>query len=156
MGCNAGPTLNGNLVGRRTSFVPGRLHRRQVLNECWPAPAMVMEGIHVEDIFELVSLVLSLIIFWTFRIPADEEDQYTDFLPIALKQTKAGPLSSGTYFLVLYYVYFRSEKIQNLDLIFGIANSKVSTLHKLFTSAVDMGMYIYLTCLINMFKEASL
>ena len=34
----------------------------QVLNECWPAPAMVMEGIHVEDILKLVSLVLSLII----------------------------------------------------------------------------------------------
>ena len=99
-----------------------------------------MEGIHVEDIFELVSLVLSLIISWTFRILANEEDQYTVFLPIALEQTKAGPLSSGAY----------------LDLIFGIANSKVSTLHKLFISAVDMGMYIYLTCSINMFKEASL
>ena len=40
---------------------------------------MVVEGIHVEDIFELVSLVLSLIISWTFRILAHEEDQYTDF-----------------------------------------------------------------------------
>ena len=39
-----------------------------ILNECWPAPAMVVEGIHVEDIFELVSLVLSLIISWTFEI----------------------------------------------------------------------------------------
>ena len=38
------------------------VHRRQVLNESWPAPAMVVGGIHVEDIFELVSLVLSLII----------------------------------------------------------------------------------------------
>ena len=63
------------------------VHRRQVLNECWTAPAMVVEGIHVEDIFELVSLVLSLIISWTFRIVAREEDQYTDFLSIALKQT---------------------------------------------------------------------
>ena len=41
---------------------------------------MVVEGKHVEDIFELVSLVLSLIISWTFRILAHEEDQYTDFL----------------------------------------------------------------------------
>ena len=48
MGCNAGPTLNRNLVGRPTSSVSG--HRRQVLNECWPAPAMVVEVIHVEDI----------------------------------------------------------------------------------------------------------
>ena len=41
---------------------------------------MVVEGIHVEDIFEhVVSLVLSLIISWTFRILAHEEDQYTDF-----------------------------------------------------------------------------
>ena len=43
------------------------VHRRQVLNECWPAPAMVVEGIHVKDILELVSLVLFSIIFWTFR-----------------------------------------------------------------------------------------
>ena len=26
------------------------VHRSQVLNECWPAPVMVVEGIHVEDI----------------------------------------------------------------------------------------------------------
>ena len=86
------------------------VHRRQVLNECWPAPAMVVEGIHVEDIFELVSFVLSLIISWTFRILANEEDQYNDGLSIALielrnsmialKQTKVGPRSSGTPFLV--------------------------------------------------------
>ena len=41
-------------------------------------------------------------------ILAHEEDQYTDFLSIALKQTKAGPRSSGTPFLVLsvfnYYI----------------------------------------------------
>ena len=39
--------------------------------------AMVVEGIglHVEDI--LVSLVLSIIIFWTFRILAREENQYS-------------------------------------------------------------------------------
>ena len=61
---------------------------------------MVVGGIHVEDIFELVSLVLSLIICWTFRILAHEEDQYTDFVYIALKQTKAGPRSSETPFLV--------------------------------------------------------
>ena len=41
---------------------------------------MVVEGIHVEDIFELVSLILSLIISWTFRILEHEEDQYTDFV----------------------------------------------------------------------------
>ena len=28
--------------------------RRQILNECWPAPAMVVKGIHIKDIFELV------------------------------------------------------------------------------------------------------
>ena len=44
---------------------------------------MVVEVIHVEDIFELVSLVLFLIISWTYRILAHEEDQYTDFLSIA-------------------------------------------------------------------------
>ena len=62
---------------------------------------MVVERIHVEDIFELVSLVLSLIISWTFRILAHEEDQYTEFLFISLKQTKAGPRSLGTSFLVI-------------------------------------------------------
>ena len=63
---------------------------------------MVVEGIHVEDIFYLVSLVLSLIISLTFGIMAHEEDQYTvmfrkykaGFLAIALKQTKAGLRSS--------------------------------------------------------------
>ena len=50
---------------------------RQVLNECWPAPAMVVKGINGKDIFELVSLVRSLIISWTFRILSREEDQYT-------------------------------------------------------------------------------
>ena len=74
MGCNAGPALNRNLAGRPTSSVRARtlyeVHRRQVLNECWSSPAMVVEGIHVQDIFELVSLRLSLIIFWTFRILA--------------------------------------------------------------------------------------
>ena len=49
----------------------------QVLRGCWPAPAMVVEGIglHVEDI--LVSSVISIIISWTFRILAHEENQYS-------------------------------------------------------------------------------
>ena len=59
---------------------------------------MVVEGVHINDIFELVSLFLSLIISWTFRILAQEGDQYTNVLSIALKQTKAGPRSSGTLF----------------------------------------------------------
>ena len=64
---------------------------------------MVVEVIHDEDIFELASLVLFLIIPWTFRILAHEEDQYTvmfrkyqaDFLSIALKQTEAGVKSEN-------------------------------------------------------------
>ena len=73
MGCDAGPTLNQDLVlGLHPLY---EVHCRQVLNECWLAPAMVVEGIHVEDIFELVSLVLSLIISWIFTILAHEEDQ---------------------------------------------------------------------------------
>ena len=62
MGCDAGPTLNRNLMGR------------QVLNECWPAPAIVNTRWRYILIF---SLVLSLIISKTFRILAHEEDQYT-------------------------------------------------------------------------------
>ena len=50
MGCDAGPAIMRHLVGRPKSSVRGTSHR-QVLNECWPAPAMVVEGIHVEDIF---------------------------------------------------------------------------------------------------------
>ena len=48
-----------------------------MLHGCWPAPAMVVEriGLHVEDI--LVSLVLLIIISWTFRILAYEQDQYS-------------------------------------------------------------------------------
>ena len=61
---------------------------------------MMVEGIHVKDIFELVSVVLFLIISWTFRILTHEEDQYTDFLSIAFKQTEARPRSSGTPLLV--------------------------------------------------------
>ena len=67
------------------------MHGRQVLNEWWPAPAIVVEEIHGKDIFELVSLVLSLIISWTFRILAHEEDPYTDFLSIASKKTTVKP-----------------------------------------------------------------
>ena len=59
IGCNAGPTLNRNLVGRPTSSV----HRRQVLNECWPALAMVVEGIHVKDIWTcLLGFLLNYIL----------------------------------------------------------------------------------------------
>ena len=71
---------------------------------------MVVEGIglHVEDI--LVSLVLSIIISWTFGILTHEENQYSYvykilgqlFLSKALKQTKAGPRSSETLFPVNY------------------------------------------------------
>ena len=34
-------------------------------------------GLQIKDIFLLVSLVLFLIISWTFRILAQEEDQYS-------------------------------------------------------------------------------
>ena len=63
MGCSAGPTLNQNLVGRPTSSVSGQelygqelykvlnqVHCRQVFNECWPTPVMVVEVIHLKDI----------------------------------------------------------------------------------------------------------
>ena len=66
MGCNADSALNRNLVDRPTSSV-----RRYIVGKYrmkgWLAPAMVVEGMQVEDITELVSLVLSLIISWTFR-----------------------------------------------------------------------------------------
>ena len=62
---------------------------------------MVVEVIHVEDIFELVSLVLCLIISWTFRILAHEGYQYTvmfRFFAIAIKQTNAGPFLFVGYY----------------------------------------------------------
>ena len=60
----------------------------------------------------LLGHILPLIISWTFRILAHEKDQYTvmfikyqaDFLSIALKQTKAGPLRWGTPVLVIIII----------------------------------------------------
>ena len=75
MSCDAALTVSRNLWVSLHSLY--EVHRRQLLNECRPATAMVVEGIHVEEIFHFVSLVLSLIISWTFRILAHEEDQYT-------------------------------------------------------------------------------
>ena len=54
----------------------GRTIRWKVLKGCWPAPAMVVEGMNVKDIC-ILSFVLSLFIFWTFRILAHEEDPYS-------------------------------------------------------------------------------
>ena len=63
---------------------------------------MVVEGIHT---------VLSLIISWPLRFLAHELDQYSYIqykilsrivVYIAIKQTKAGPKSSGTPVLVLF------------------------------------------------------
>ena len=76
IGCDTGPTLNRNLLGRPTSRICTRYIVGKYSNASWPAPAMLVEGIHVADIFQLISLVLSLIISWTFRILAHEEDQY--------------------------------------------------------------------------------
>ena len=71
--------------------------------------AMVVGGIGLHVKYILVSLVLSIIISWTFRILAHEENQYSyvykildQLLSKALKQTKAGPQSSGTPFLVIF------------------------------------------------------
>ena len=82
---------------------------------------MVVEVIPVEDIFELVALALSLIMSWTFRILAHEEDQYTDFLSIALKQTKAGPRSSGTSSLV----FVMNEKCRSTFINYKLDKRKV-------------------------------
>ena len=62
---------------RRDRQQPDSLANIELLNACWSAPAMLVEGINVEDIFELVSLVLFLIISWTFWILAHDEDQYS-------------------------------------------------------------------------------
>ena len=74
---------------------PYVIHQRQVLNEFGQHRRWCLK----EYTFELGSLVLSSIISWKFRLLTHEEDQYTDFLLIALKQTKAGSRSSG--FLVI-------------------------------------------------------
>ena len=60
IGCDAGPTLNRYWAGRSTFCVPGTSYTH--------LSAMVVEGIgpHVEDI--LVSLILTIIISWSFRI----------------------------------------------------------------------------------------
>ena len=63
---------------------------------------MAVEGIglHVEDI--LVSLVLSIIISRGKPIELCLQNIRLFFLSKAIKQTKAGPRSSGTPFLVLF------------------------------------------------------
>ena len=103
--------------------------RSDALNGCWPAPAMVVEEIHVEGMFWLVSLVLSLFISWTFRILAHDEDQHSYvykilswFLSMALKETKAGPRSSGTPVLV----YNRN----NLDFLSKLPSQILTELSK--------------------------
>ena len=64
------------------------LHRSQVLNECWPAPAMVEKGIQVKDIIIwtwLLGFFLNYIL--DIRILTHEKDQHTDFVSIILKRT---------------------------------------------------------------------
>ena len=61
-----------------------------------------------------------------FRILALDEDQYTDFLSIALKQTKAGPRSSGTAFLVwIFFYYFETQFIPSCVRMTGV-NTAIS------------------------------
>ena len=101
--CIGTTTMTNILPDRDSSLVPPGYKPKSIRMSHQGRP--VVGGIHVEDIFELVSLVLSLIISWTLiRILAHEEDQYTDFVSIAFKQTKAGPRSSGTPFLVLIII----------------------------------------------------
>ena len=66
MACDAGQTLNRYWVGRPALCVPGTSYISDGGGNNRP---------NVEDI--LVSLVLSIIISWTFRILAHEEDQYS-------------------------------------------------------------------------------
>ena len=92
MGCNAGPTLNRNLVVGLHPLYPvhrrqvGRNGRRRYIWTCLPGS--------------------SQIISWTFRILAHEEDQCTDFLSIALKRA-----SEFRYAFSSFYYYWRMWKI---------------------------------------------
>ena len=73
---------------------------------------MVVEGIHVKDIFELVSWVLSLIISWIFGILANEEDQHTvmfrknkaDFFVYSTQTDQSRPSEFGNSFSSLMLV----------------------------------------------------
>ena len=57
---------------------------------------------YTSKIYLNLSLWFFSIISWTLRILTQEEDHYTDFLYIALKQTETGPRSlGGTPFLVI-------------------------------------------------------
>ena len=84
---------------------------------------MVVEGINVEDIFDILTCLL------TFRILAHEEDQYSyvykilnQFLSIALKQPEAGPRSSGIPVLVSFIsVYSRSSRCKDYTQIITVA-----------------------------------
>ena len=97
-----------------------------MLNECWPAPAMMLKRIHVEDIFQLFSLILSLIISWRGFWPMKKtntllyrENIKPIFLFIALKQTKAGPRSSVTPVLVITVYLWNIKSIAWFPMIYG-------------------------------------
>ena len=103
MGCYAGPTLYRG-IGWVCLHCVYQVHRIDAYTDL---SAMVVEwiGLHVKD---TCLLVLSIIISCTFRILAHKENQYSYVYKIsghvlskALKQTKAGPQSSETPFLVI-------------------------------------------------------
>ena len=71
------PTLNRYWVGRPNLVC--EVHRIDAYTDL---SAMVVEGIGLDVEYILVSLVLSIIIFWTFRILAHEKNQYSYFSKI--------------------------------------------------------------------------
>ena len=127
MGCDAGSWVKRNCVRRPTSSVRGT---SLAIIECMLASTGDGGGRNTHWRYILTCLLGSfinyirdftieqyLIISWTFRVLAHEEDQYTvmfrkykaNSLSIALKQTKAGPRSLGAPVLVcnnFLHIYF--------------------------------------------------
>ena len=99
----------------------GRTIHWEEWNGYRPAPAMVIQGINVEDIFELVTLVFSCM-FW---ITALEKDQYSYVYTILSRiwvnnthAAQAGTRGSATTFLVYSCYSFFSFFISKLNTIF--------------------------------------
>ena len=95
----------------------------QVLIDCWSAPAMLVLK-HIENIFYLVYLVLSLIISWTFRILAHEEDRYNYVYKIfsqmfvsstQIDQSRASKFENSFSSLLEYTLNLKFTKYQAIN-----------------------------------------
>ena len=114
MGCDTGPTLNRNWVGTSVFCRDTRITIYWQVSNWLLASTGDSDGMnrHWRYILLLVSLVLSLIISWTFRILAHEEDQHNFVHKIlgrifvhSIHTAWSRASEFGTPFLVFYWIF---------------------------------------------------